>query len=84
MKFANGCYGGVNQKGEVFLNFFTESPQVPDKECFELDKEGRLSNLLQDGHSDPIFERRLVSGLVLTKKSAQEICDWLQVILQNS
>jgi len=82
IKYANGCFGGITPKGEIFLNFFAESLPVPDEERFELDENGELLAPKQEG-AERVIQRELVSGIVLTKESAQEICYWLQSMLKT-
>lgn len=79
--YANGAYGGINPKGEVVINFFTERLPIPNSEKCEIRSDGTLGFPIEyDPEVMPIL-RTVSCGIILTKENAKEIYNWLGTVL---
>jgi hypothetical protein len=81
--YANGAYGGVNTKGEIIINFFTERYPIPYEVTYEL-----LGNavgkeietvLSRDKSSEKrnLMLRVVETGIVMDLESAKALHAWL-------
>ena len=80
LPLVHGVFGGVNPMGEIELNFFTESEDLPDRvERLVSNADGAV--LSEDViASDPEARhvtRSIVSRIVVTYATAQAIRTWL-------
>ena len=82
-QYANGCVGGINFKGEILLNFYTERMPIPNSETYKLNEDGTIGDKITSNPDQRIVVRTISSGVVMTKEQAKEFYEWLGKILEN-
>ena len=77
--YAHGVWGGINQQGEVELNFYTESDTIPAfTECI-LGPDGLLGP--EEAGTDAkvkVLTRHVHSRVILNYYTAKAVLEWLQ------
>ncbi len=79
--YANGAYGGTTPRGEIVINFFTEGWAIPKKETAELTESGEMMNEQSIEPSNTNVIRKISSGVIMTRETADQIYNWLGTIL---
>ena len=77
---AHGVFGGVNPMGEIELNFFAESEDLPDRvERLVSNADGAVLNeeIIPGDPEARHVTRTIVSRIVVTYATAQAIRTWL-------
>lgn len=81
-QYVNGLYGGINPTGELVIHFFLERIPLPYEESVNLDENGdsygETSIVSPEEYK---FIRSIKSGIILNKKTAQSLVDWLQDVI---
>ena len=81
LPLVHGVFGGVNPMGEIELNFFSESEDLPDRvERLVSNADGAvLSEDIVPGDAEARHvTRNVVSRVVVTYATAQAIKTWLE------
>lgn len=83
--YVNGAYGGISTQGEIVMNFYLERQPIPKYIEHELTEEGRLGNVAEVSPED--FEKSVVryvsNGVVVNLKTAKDIRDWLNTLIER-
>ena len=80
LPLAHGVFGGVNPMGEIELNFFAESEDLPDRvERLISNADGAVLNeeIISGDPEARHVTRTIVSRIVVTYATAQAIRTWL-------
>ena len=77
--YANGVHGGITTRGDLKMDFFVESPLVPDKVFHNVTKEGLGP---ETGREPDIGDKRVIQresqvGVVVSLEQAKSIAYWL-------
>lgn len=83
--YVNGVYGGISPGGEIVANFFMERMPLPYEIFHKVNHNGSLGEAVGSDPDD--LKRSLVryveSGIVLNKKTAQEVVNVLTAMLEQ-
>ena len=80
LPLVHGVFGGVNPMGEIELNFFAESEDLPDRvERLVSNADGAVLNeeIISGDPEARHVTRTIVSRIVVTYATAQAIRTWL-------
>ena len=80
LPLVHGVFGGVNPMGEIELNFFAESEDLPDRvERLVSNADGAVLNeeIISGDPKARHVTRTIVSRIVVTYATAQAIRTWL-------
>ena len=80
LPLVHGVFGGVNPMGEIELNFFAESEDLPDRvERLVSNADGAVLNeeIISGDPEARNVTRTIVSRIVVTYATAQAIRTWL-------
>ena len=80
LPLVHGVFGGVNPMGEIELNFFSESEDLPDRvERLVSNADGAVLNeeIISGDPEARHVTRTIVSRIVVTYATAQAIRTWL-------
>ena len=80
--YANGAYGGINPRGEIVINFFTERYPIPESEKFKM-SEGLIGEKISQDPAEMRVLRTVDTGVVMTMENAQSFYDWLGTVLKK-
>ena len=77
MYVVSGIHGGLNAKGNVVANFFSERMSIPKEETYRLQKDGHLNpKPIKSDKVDAII-RDVMFGISMDAGTARSIADWL-------
>lgn len=80
--YANGAYGGLNPRGEVVINFFTERYPIPKSEKYKY-SEGRIGEKISEESEGITILRTINTGVIMSRDNAQSLYDWLGAVLKK-
>lgn len=70
-----GAYGGINAKGNIIVNFFSERNAIPKKQVYEINEKGGLDLVSQESKNAVI--RDVPFGISINAVDARSIASWL-------
>lgn len=71
----SGIIGGLNARGEIVVNFFSERHAIPQKQTYELNPDGTLK-FIEDQKKDSVI-RDIPFGLSMPPSVARAVAKWL-------
>ncbi len=82
-KYVNGAFGGKGPQGEIIIHFYCERGAIPCKVKHNIEENGSLSvpTDVEPTDIEKLFVRFIQSGVILDRKHATEIYDWLGRVL---
>ncbi|MCK9391692.1 MAG: hypothetical protein M0Q01_09060 [Syntrophales bacterium] len=74
--YANGIYGGVTPRGEIYIHFYSERHPIPKKATHKIDEHGvpKKDGDIEIG-GDVV--RLVQSSIILNEGTAVSLRDWL-------
>ncbi|MDD2331247.1 MAG: hypothetical protein PHI68_01200 [Candidatus Cloacimonetes bacterium] len=76
--YINGAYGGVNESGDIVVNFYLERHCLPNTEEYAI-KENQLMKLSNEPTDlNSSWLRFVQNGIVMNLHTAKNIVQWLQ------
>ncbi len=84
LNYAHGVWGGVNPRGEIELNFYSESDKAPEYvECL-VDAHGTLGpELVPEGAKQRTIVRTIHNKVLLNYHTAYAVMQWLEEQLES-
>lgn len=80
---ANGVWGGVTPQGQLKLDLFVDSVDMPEFITHNILKDGRLGEEIERKPSGKIITRELQIGVLLPINIAETIAKWILATLQE-
>lgn len=82
-KYVNGAFGGIGPQGEIVMHFYYERGAIPYQINHNIEENGSLSapTDVKPDDIDKSFVRFIQSGVILDRKHATEIYNWLGRVL---
>jgi hypothetical protein len=75
---ADGAWGGLTPDANVFINFFSQRPPIPDLTVHEISADGSLGPEISDsGISKRGVVREIEAGVVLSLETTNALIQWL-------
>lgn len=83
-KHVSGAFGGFTPKGDFVINFFNEYPILPDSYRIQLDDQDKVtSDSLSYGDNSILYNRKVVSSVVMNKDTLNDLIFWLNSYKAN-
>lgn len=76
--YVNGAYGGISQRGEIHIHFYSERVPIPKSVTYTIDEQNKT--LVQNGEAYDFggdVLRLIQSSIVMDINTAISIRDWL-------
>ena len=80
---ADGAWGGLNVRGNIFMAFYVERPAIPTRITNAITPEGRLGEELSR-EQRPAVVREVEVGVVMDLVSAKSLHDWIGAKLEEA
>src|SRR5438093_1150665 len=75
---SNGAWVALTPRGDVRLDFFVESPEVPQFVVHAIDQDGKVGNVIQrEPQNDLNVVRSVQIGVLLSVKEAESLSEVL-------
>ncbi|MEJ6980728.1 hypothetical protein WG906_09730 [Pedobacter sp. P351] len=74
----NGIFGGVNTRGNLAMNFYVETHEIPKSTEHIMLQDGKLSPLPIVPEKDVTVIRELPFGILVDLNTAKSIVEWMQ------
>lgn len=74
----NGVQGGLNARGEIIVNIFSERPPIASRVTHEIDDQGRLVDPPIEIETTQDIIRDVYCGMALSSNDARAIARWLE------
>ncbi len=79
LKYAHGVWGGINPRGEIELNFYTESDKAPAfAECLVAGDGSLGPELVPEGEDQRTIVRTIHNKVLLNYHTAHAVMQWLE------
>ena len=72
-----GVHGGLNARGEIIANFFSERQAIPRRVTHELAEDGRLVEPPIEMEQTTDVIRNVNFGISITSEFAKSLAEWL-------
>lgn len=74
---ADGAHGGLNAKGDIIINFFSERQPIPRREKYKVEKDGSLNPQPIEVEATTDIIRNVNFGVALKPDVARSVANWL-------
>ena len=74
----NGVWGGVTSRGDIQVDLYHESLMRPSEVTHDLTPQGAIGPETARKPSQPLIERTVLVGMMLTAEQADSIGRWLR------
>lgn len=78
---ASGIRGGIQPRGDLRIEFYTEAAGTPEGEYYTMDEEGRLNGTHHE--SDPPIVRERQAAAYMSPETGVNMAAWILSVVAN-